>query len=219
MSDAPGSAPREQSPAQRRAIVRRVVKLLIAVDIVLFLLGAGAWLALRDDDRANAVNPGLRGSRPPAGQVLPDLQAIPGLGPAPPSRGELRGSSVLLVATCMDCRSGDVIGGYLGRLVADDRPEHARIVVLLWDGDVTAWRTRFGIGRDGGAARLELHVATTAVGVRAVRRLLGIGAIGGEEESGVARVYDSRGRWRSTFAVGQLTRDDVAHDLRAVSRS
>lgn len=197
--------------------MRRIVWWLVVIDVVVLAVVLGVWLALRasggSDERGNVVNAGLRGSRPPAGQRMPDLSGIEGIAPPVPSPRALRGSSVALVGTCMTCRSGDVYGGYLGRLEESDRPDGSRIVVIGWDGDAEVWRDSWRIAKDGGPAGIELHVATTEAAADEVRRALGVGARAGSEESGVVYLYDSRGRWRSTFFLGQLNRDDIRYDL------
>ena len=195
------------SPEPRRANVRRLVKLLVAVDVLVVLAAVAIWLSMGDDDRSNAVNDGLRGSTPPAGQAWPD--AIAALDATFPTRSDVRGHASMLVATCADCRSGDIIGGFLGRLANDALPRDARVVVLTWDGDQAAWADRWKLDRD----RLELHALTTPTAVARARRELGIGPVAGAEESGIAFLHDARGRWRSTFFVGQLDVEDIAHDL------
>lgn len=175
----------------------------------MILLALAVWLLSRDDERANAVNDGLRGSAPPAGQTWPDLQPIDGIEPAFPGRDDVRGTASMLVATCADCRSGDIIGGFLGRLGPDTLPEDARVVVLTWDGDQAAWVDEWHVDRD----RIELHHATSPAAVARVRRELGIAPVGDAEESGITFLHDTRGRWRSTYYVGQLNADDIAHDL------
>ncbi len=196
--------------------MRRWVKLLVAVDVVLLVVGVALWLALRGgDERENAVNQGLRGSTPPAGQVWPgDLATLTDIEPAFPVRGDVAGAPAMLVSTCIDCRSGDVIGSFLGRIEPGDLPDEARALVLVWDGDPAAWSKRYAID----AERFELLHARTPFAVEGIRTRLGIGSVTGEEPSGAAFLYDPKGYWRSTFALGQLDRDDVAHDLRELGR-
>lgn len=199
----------EESPSVRRTNVRRIVKLLVGVELAVILLAVSVWLLTRDDERENAVNDGLRGSRPPAGQAWPALDAIDGIEPAAPSRDEVRGAPAMLVATCADCRSGDIIGGFLGRLAPDALPEDARVVVLTWDGDQGDWAEQWRVDDE----RFELHDVTTPDATARVRRRLGIGPVDGAEESGITFLHDTQGRWRSTFYVGQLDAGDMAHDL------
>lgn len=170
-------------------------------------------MLLREDERANAVNDDLRGSRPPSGQVWPEFAKVAGIVPAFPARADVEGRATALVATCTECRSGDIIGGFLGRLGPDDLPEDARVVVLTWGGDQTAWADRWQFADE---PRFELHEVTGDRTIARVRRTLGIGPVDGAEESGIAFLHDTRGRWRSTFFVGQLDREDVAHDLAAL---
>jgi len=205
--DQSDNAASERSPARARTNVRRLVKVLVLVDVVVILAAVGLWLAFRDDPEGNVANDGLRGSRPPAGQAWPD--AIRKVDPSFPARADVRGTPSMLVATCADCRSGDIFGGFLGRLAPDALPSDARVVVLTWEGDQAAWAKRWGIDSD----RFELHAATTPAGVALARRELGIGPVDGAEESGIAFLHDTDGRWRSTFFLGQLKAADIAHDL------
>lgn len=219
VSDQPMDQPLEdasgRSPMRTRAQVRRIVKVLVLVDLVVILAAVGIWMLLRDDPDANVVNDGLRGSRPPGGQVWPELAAVEGIEPAFPTRQEIKGSPVVLVATCVDCRSGDVIGGFLGRMSADAVPDGARLVVLTWGGDQARWAKQWNLDAD----RIDLHAVTPsdAAALATVRRTVGIGPVQGGEESGITFVHDPEGSWRSTFFVGQLSVDDLAHDLKALN--
>lgn len=186
-----------------------MVKLLVLADLVVVCAAILLWMFLRDDDRSNAVNDELRGSRPPAGQSWPDLTHVAGIEPAFPTRPDVAGRATMLVATCAKCRSGDIIGGFLGRLGSDTLPAEARVVVLTWGGDQAAWARRWNVD----ATRVELHGVSGSEAVDRVRRTLGIGPVKGAEESGITFLHDTRGRWRSSFYVGQLDREDVAHDL------
>jgi hypothetical protein len=186
------------------------VKLLVLVDVAVVLAALCLWFVLRDDPRENVANEGLRGSVPPAGRSWPDLAEVDGIAPSFPTIEDVRGTATMLVATCADCRSGDIIGGFLGRLAEDELPEDARVVVLTWEGDQRNWATRWRV--DG--ERFELHAAAPGAATDRVRLELGIGKVGDAEESGIAFLHDGRGRWRSSFFVGQLVADDVAHDLR-----
>lgn len=192
--------------------MRRLVKLLVLVDAAILVVAVVVWSLLREDPETNAVNDGLRGSRPPAGQVWPD--AIAKVAPSFPTRSDVRGGAAMLVATCAECRSGDIIGGFLGRLGRDSLPEDARVVVLTWGGDQAAWAERWRLEGD----RLELHEATTPQAIAAVRRELGIGPVNGAEESGIAYLHDTTGRWRSTYFVGQLDREAIVHDLEQLAQ-
>lgn len=189
---------------------RRLVIALVALDVVVVLAALGAWLLLRGAGEANVVNDGLRGSRPPADRPWPgQLASFGGIVPPFPLRGEVAGEATMLVATCVDCRSGDVFGGFLGRLGPRDLPADSRVVVLTWGGDQRAWVEEHGIDRD----RFELHEAQPGEATEEARVILGIGPVRGAEESGIAFLHDTRGRWRSTYFLGQLDREDIAHDL------
>jgi hypothetical protein len=204
-----------RSPEGRRANARRLVKLLVVADLVIVCAAFALWNVLRDDPESNAANEGLRGSRPPAGQVWPALDDVAGITPALPSRADVSGRATMLVATCAACPSGDIIGGFLGRLGDGSLPDDARVVVLTWDGDQAAWARRWHVDSVPG---IELHEATDPAAISTARRTLGIGRVDGAQESGIAFLHDRRGRWRSTFFVGQLQRDDVAHDLAELAK-
>lgn len=199
------------SPARPRTIVRRAVKVLLLVDAALLVVALVLWVQIRRGDEAgNVVNAGLRGSRPPAGQTLPDLSRLEGVRPSVPAPAQLEGRAVALVATCLQCRSGDIIGGFLGRLRPADIPAGAQVRVVGW-GDAEAWRTKWAV--PGEFTVHEVPVAST----ERARRAFGIGPVDGAEESGVAYLHDPRGRWRSSFFLGQLDRDDMLHDLEALA--
>ncbi|MCW2924031.1 MAG: hypothetical protein JWM98_1435 [Thermoleophilia bacterium] len=189
---------------------RRIVRRLVVVDLV--VLGAVAifWVLAQGsgDDRANVVNGELRGSKPPAGQTVPDLARVAGVEPRFPAPAKLRGRPLMIVGTCIDCRSGQVIGGFLGRLGADDIPDGVRVVVVGWDGDAATWRTEQHI-----PGAFEIHVARNAAATSAVQD-----GLEGITESGRAYLYDASGRWRSTFHLGQMDRDDVLHDLERLAK-
>lgn len=204
---------RESSPTPRPTVVRRIVKLLVLVDLVVLIIAVAVWLAIRgDDERENVVNDGLRGSRPPQGQTWPGLATVSGIDPPMPALSSVVGRPTVLIATCVECRSADVIGGFLSRMRADDLSEDARLVILAWGGDVQAWSKQWKLDEE----RYELHAAATPGATNSVQRTIGIARVDGAEESGAAFVYDATGRWRSTFFLGQLDRDDIAHDLAAL---
>lgn len=210
MDESPRDVTPTVSPAARSIRIRRVVKLLVAVDLVVLLLVAAIWAATRSDERENVVNEGLRGSLPPAGVTWPGgLAEEAGIVPGFPTLDQVRGAPSMLVATCTQCPSGDVIGGFLGRLGGDDLPDDAVVVVLALDGDVDAWVDRWGIDGD----RIGVHAAASEQAAAAARRTLGIGQVAGEDESGITYLHDSQGVRRSTYFLGQLDREDIAHDL------
>lgn len=216
MADVPETNPAPPTAASAsRLRRRRIVRALVVVDLVVLAAIIAAWALMRGDERGNVVNEGLRGSLPPAGQSWPDeLAAVTAIEPPLPSRDELApGSPAMIVATCAQCRSGDVIGGFLGRLGGDDLPEGSSVHVVAWGGDVDAWVARWGID----AERIAVHDANPAAATRAARRTFGIGPVDGAEESGMAFLFDPAGAWRATYAVGQLDRGDIAHDLAALS--
>lgn len=203
MSDHQNGFSQEPSPQPQPIDVRRLIRWFVLFDVFVVLGILGVWLMIRSDDsasRANVVNDGLRGSLPPAAQTLPSLSGIDGIKPAIVPAGQ--GGATMLIATCFACQSGDVIGGYLGRLAAEDLPESAHVLVVGWDGDPDAWRSRHQI-----AERIAVHAATTPRDAAAVKAQLRVG------ESGIAFLAGPDGAWRSTFHLGQLDRADIRHDL------
>lgn len=194
--------------------VRRLVTALVILDLALLMVAGGAWMLARtEQSRENALNGGLRGSLPPSGQSMQDLSGIAGVEPPVPPPARLRGHAVALVATCLDCRSGQVLGGYLGRLDREDVPPGARMLLIGWDGDAAAWSERWGVD----PAVVEMHVARTEAAAYALRDRFGVGRRSGAEESGITFLHDPEGRWRSTFFIGQVNRDDIRHDLDALA--
>jgi len=206
-----------RSPFARRRTLPRIVKVLLLVDLAILVAAVATWSALRGDPEENPVNAGLRGSKPPAGQSMPDLRDVPGLEPRPEAPAAYRGAPVVLFASCMDCRSGDVFGGYLGRLAAGDIPDGARAVAVVWNGDVDAWQQEWSIDQAGGPGRLEVHAASSEADAARLREHFGIGGRAGNEESGMAFLYDAQGEWRATYFLGQLDRADIRHDLEQLS--
>lgn len=200
--DIPSPTP---SPNRRFLVGHGLVKVLVIAEIVALIAAYLLWTELRPDARENAANPGLRGSLPPAGAVVAPLDQVAGIQPTVPPPATLGPAAI--VATCLDCRSGDVIGGFLGRLPLEDVPEGARIVVVGWGGDARAWRAEWSVPR-----QIGIHVARSAPAAAALRRRLGVG------ESGMILLLDERGTWRSTFHLGQIDRDDMLHDLRRLAR-
>ena len=177
------------------------------VDVAVLLAAVVVYVVLgRGDARENVANVGLRGSRPPAHQTMPDLSNIRGVVPAVPAPAAFRGDVTLLVATCMQCPSGDVIGGALRRLADRDLPDHARIVVVAWSGDVAAWRAEWKL-----PASLPIHVVRSPSSVPTMKVRLGIG------DNGFGYLYGRTGAWRASYAVQLLQPDDVLHDMRVLA--
>jgi len=182
------------------------VKLLLLVDVVALLAALAIFAVTRDDPGTNAVNDGLQGSRPPAGRTWPRVDRVE-LDPPLPRRAQLADAPAVLVATCLDCRSGDIIGGFLGLLGADHLPGHAAVHVLAWGGSAKRWRAEWSLPET-----YEVHVAASEQESLELRRALAV------NENGFARVYDPRGRWRSTFHTGQLDREQLRDDLSTLAR-
>ncbi|MCW2950135.1 MAG: hypothetical protein JWN41_1148 [Thermoleophilia bacterium] len=188
-------------------MIPRWVKVLVAADVVVLLAITGVFISMqRDDTRDNVVNRGLRGSRPPAHQRMPDLSGRASISPRVPEPSVLRGKVVLLVSTCMACPSGDVIGGALRRIGERGIPNEARVEIVAWQGDAAQWRRAWHIPQS-----MPVHVVTGPA-VDDVKRTLGIG------DNGFGYLYDTHGVWRASYAVQLLQADDVAHDMRAVAK-
>jgi hypothetical protein len=185
---------KDESPPQRRLTLRRALKLFIAVDLLIVLVVAG-WLLVRADNGGK-----LEGSKPPADQRMPDLSGIEGVEPAVPAPAELRGEAVAIIGTCLDCRSGEIIMGFVSRL--GEVPSGSRVIMVQWldksDSGVNVFNNSGG--------RIKIH-AVGPTGTRAVKDALNIG------DSGIAYLYDKDGVWRSTFHLGQLERDAFLADL------
>lgn len=135
---------------------------------------------------------------------MPAFHMLDGLKPAIDLRAH--DGPVLVVATCADCRSGDVWGRVLGDIDTGRVGAASSLHAVTWGGDAGAWQREWQLPR-----AVQVHAAS-AGGARAVRRMVHVG------ESGVAFVYDVDGRWRATYHLGQANADDIAHDLRVLSR-
>jgi hypothetical protein len=198
----------ERGPVRlQRLTIPRWVKLLVLVDVVVLAAAITTFALMhRSDQRANIANVGLRGSKPPDGQVRPDLSKVDGIIPAMPSAQSLRGHTVFLVSTCMDCPSGEIIGGALRRLAARDLPSGTRVEVVAWQGDVAKWRSDWHI-----PSSVPIHVVTGAASIFDVKRTLGIG------DNGFGYLYDPKGTWRASYAVQLLQPDDIVHDMGVVA--
>lgn len=191
------------SPAATVPSRRRLVKLLVVLDLIAVAAVLGV-LALRGDEIG--TGDGLRGSVPPADQHWPDLARINGIMAPVPTRREVAGRPAMLVVTCLRCRSGDILGGFLARIapgVSDD----ASIVVAGWGGDAAEWRRRWRLPRSVG-----IHVAAPGAAPAELRRVTGVG------DSGSVFLHDPQGRWRTTHHLGQLDAEDVDRDLAVLAR-
>lgn len=150
----------------------------------------------------------LRASVPPAGVRVADLSSIDGVAPPFPQRADLRGQAGAVVATCIDCRSGDVLGQFLARLEIDAVPDGADVRVVAWDGDAAAWARRWRLPR-----RVIVHAVSDGQARQQVQSRLHAG------ESGVVLLRDRGGRWAGTYHLGQVDADDLVHDLRVLARA
>ena len=189
----------------------RWLKLLLLADLAVILGVIAFWFWWsREDPRASVGNNGLRGSVPPAGQRIPDLASVAGISPRFPSTGSLRGDKVLLVGTCLECQSGDIIGGAMRRLGSADLPDDLRVIVAGWGGKAAAWRSKWSLND-----RIELHVAAPGAATEQLASELRLQP-DVERSSGYGYLYDSRGVWRSSFPVQLILPDDVLHDVDAI---
>lgn len=198
-------------PSTEKRGLKRQVWWIVIVALALAAT-ASTYLVVRayqGDAQLNVVNPKLRGSLPPPRQTWPPLAGIEGIAPKFPSVSTMQGEVSMLVATCIDCRSGDVIGGFLGRLAPGDIPDAISVHVIAWDGNVDQWSSRSRIN----LKQTTIHSVTDEASAIKVQRTLGIGSRSGQEASGAIMLFDTSAVWRSTFAIGQLSRDDIRHDL------
>jgi hypothetical protein len=199
-----GAAPHDLTQLrQRSSRRRRIIALLVVVDAIVVAIAVGVWFAIQRTEPSE-----LRGSTPPAGQVIPDLSNVSGVEPPIPPPSGLAGDAVtMIVGTCLNCRSGDLIGGTLARMLERESiPKGANIVVLGWDGDAKQWRREWQI-----PSNVTIH---SAVSDRANDELPARLRLG---ENGMVFLYDRKRRWRSSFHTGQLDHEDMAHDLRLLA--
>jgi hypothetical protein len=197
---------RSTSPGRTALRLRIALKLLVTVQAVIVAILAAQLLGANDRfARMLGMEAELRGSTPPVGQVLPDLSKVPGVKPAMPAPAVLRGHAVLLVATCIECQSGSIVGRTLMG-IDPGAVGGAQLHAVAWGGSADAWSREWGFDKHvfvhGVAAPSDLTVA----------RRLRVGL------SGVAFLYDAQGRWRATYHLGQLNADDIEHDLRQLDR-
>lgn len=189
----------EQNDRRRR--LRRIIRIMVAIDVVVLLALGALWLVKGDELRRGDS---LRGSQPPAGEHMPAYSKLD-LKPNMPKSVVLSGHSSLVAATCIDCQSGDIYGGFLHLLTQRKLPDGAQLHVIVWGGDAAAWKREWSIPK-----RIQVHVADDGAATTAVKDLAHV------DDSGIAYLYDDKGIWRSTFHAGQLNADDVTHDLRAI---
>lgn len=190
-----------EAPDDRRRRLRRIIRIMVAIDVAVLLALAALWLLKGDELRRGDS---LRGSQPPAGEHMPAYSKLD-LAPSMPKSVALSGHASLVAATCIDCQSGDIYGGFLHLLSQRNLPDGAQLHVIVWGGDADAWRHEWSLPK-----RIHVHVADSGAATTAVKALTHI------DDSGIAYLYDDKGMWRSTFHAGQLDADDVTHDLRAI---
>lgn len=136
---------------------------------------------------------------------MPDLAKVAGIQPAVGAPASFTAGPTLLVATCFDCQSGDVIGGAMRRLAERDLPTGTQVLVVGWDGAADVWRQRWSLPDSFG-----VHVAKTPATAGQAKQLLGV------DETGYAYLYDADRAWRSSFPVQLMQSEDIVHDMRAV---
>jgi hypothetical protein len=199
-----------KDPAQRtrqrldenRRLLGLVTKLLLAPILVLLVVAVAlqfGWVR-----QATGIDTQLKGSIPPSGRVLADLSTIDGVSPPIPSPSSDKNRPLLFVATCADCRSGDVIGGFLRRFVLERPPANARIRVVVWSDKGTSFASTHKL-----PAKPWLTVHTVKPEAQeAVQSQMKIG------DSGMSFVVGPSGRGGSTFSIGFLKVEDVRHDLK-----
>lgn len=194
---------RRPGRGNRHPALRWLLLGLLAVFIVLLSAAAGLWLRGAGPLHDSA----LRGSIPPDGQRVPAMQQLRSADPGMPSRRSLRGAPILVAASCIDCPSGEIMGGFLARLADRGVPDGTRVVVVGWKGDGNAWRQTSGF-----PARWKTHVLTDTSDIASAGHLFHVG------QNGIVMLYGRDGTWRSTYQLGQLTVDDVRHDLGVLDR-
>jgi hypothetical protein len=179
-----------------------VTKLLVAPVLVLLLVAIA--LQVNWVREVTGVDAELRGSIPPSGRVLADLSTIDGISPPVPSPSSDGGRPLLFIATCGDCRSGDVIGGFLRRLSLEKPPANARLRVVVWSDDGDPFADTHKLPNE---PWLTIHTVSDAAR-ESVQSRTKVG------ESGMSFVVGPSGRGGSTFSIGFLKVDDVRHDLK-----
>jgi protein SCO1 len=193
------------------------------VRLVLLLAALGAALAIsaalllgRGGDDAD-----FRGSEPPAGLTLPSFELRDDEGRSVRS-AELRGKA--LAVTFLDVQCTDacpVIAAQIGQTVQALGEDRGGIEALAISVDpvrdtaagIDAFLRRY---RAKGALR---YLDGTVAELRPVWKAFAIAAShdtgNSNMHSAPVRVYDGRGRWRSTLHPGvDLTPANLAHDLR-----
>ena len=188
----------------RRATRRVVVGLVGLYLLIVALLGAlwaagyGPW-----HDRS------YHGSIPSTSLTFPatELAGRSDLVPRFPSRRQKSPRPIVIVVTCLDCRSGDVIGGFLGRMTVAGIDDRIDLRVIAIGGNARAWQREWKV-----PARWIIHRAPAGSGSQLAASLLRVG------ESGQLQLYDARGHWKSTWHLGQLDITGVRHDLDVLAR-
>jgi hypothetical protein len=183
----------------RRARLRQTVRWLVAVDVMIAVVVTGMFAFGVRPWARNAFH--LRGSTPPAGVSIPAFNRIPGIAPAMPNTSSLRGHAVAVIATCLRCTEGEVFGNVLERL-GGDLPANVRPELIVWGGSEQAWARQWHI-----LSAWHVHVATTRAAQLAVKQA----TFGGENAD--LLLYDTHGRWRTTYHLGMLLPQDIRHDL------
>jgi protein SCO1 len=195
------------------------IAIVVAALVAALLIPAGLLLA-RDDGE-----PDFRGSRPPDGLMLPAFELGDDEGRRVRST-ELRGKA--LAVTFLDVQCTDacpIIAAQIGqalRVLGDDRSDVEALAISVdpvrdtpagIDGFLRRYRAK-------GALR---YLDGTVAQLRPVWKAFAVAAAHDTGDSNMhsapVRVYDGRGRWRSTLHPGvDLTAANLAHDLRLAAK-
>ena len=192
----------------------RLVLLLAALGAVL-AISAGLLLG-RDGDEAD-----FRGSQPPAGLTLPSFELRDDEGRSVRS-AELRGKALAVTFLDVQCTEAcPVIAAQIGQAVQALGEDRGGIEALAISVDpvrdtavgIDAFLRRY---RAKGALR---YLDGTVAELRPVWKAFAVAAShdtgNSNMHSAPVRIYDGRGRWRSTLHPGvDLTPANLAHELR-----
>lgn len=192
----------QRSPHETRLRILRVAKLVTVINsaVILGVLAGIVLLNMRDEE-GTLGHDGFRGSKPPSGQKMPHLEELPGV----PPRSELVGKRTLVVGTCMDCASGDILGSAVARLFERDFPEDAQLVMITWQGNLDEFRNEWRIPNT-----VQIYAMPDEQSRVKAQEMLRIG------ESGYSYLFDSKGTWRSSYPAQLLLPADVLHDLKQI---
>lgn len=191
--------------SRRKEKLIRILSIALVINIAIIVaIGIGVFLrSHKSDDRETFGNNGLHGAIVPKNQKLPNLSKVKGIEPAFPSSKKLKGKVVLIVATCLMCRSGDILGGSLQSLGSKKLPNNTQVLIIGWNGDAKKWRKEWNI-----PSSYSIHTSSSDSSRSAVKDKLHVG------DSGFGFLYDKQGYWRTSYSVQALYPDDVRHDMK-----